>query len=208
MEREWIDVQDTYRIGNAQTIGTYHNQSNYFSIRSDNFVLAVLADGTIDHINGRRCAVLAVEICMREFLVQMPKEEVLPFFDFLAGKVQKEIHQYIYSGKMPNLSLSLLFLKDRELFFYTVGNNQVFLYDGKDYKLLRERSGQVSFGEKMTAGMVSGGVHEALQEKEIVSYLKKKEHPFDKAQKLILGVRKKNRKRAGNATVILVEDTL
>ena len=94
------------------------------------------------------------------------------------------------------------------MFFYTVGNNQVFLYDGKDYKLLRERSGQVSFGEKMTAGMVSGGVHEALQEKEIVSYLKKKEHPYDKAQKLILGVRKKNRKRAGNATVILVEDTL
>ncbi len=208
MEREWIDVQNTYRIGNAQTIGTYHTQSNYFSTRNDNFVLAVLADGTIDHINGRRCAVLAVEACMREFSVQVQKEDVFPLFDFLVRKIQKEIREYIYSGKVPSLSLSLLFLKDRELFYYTVGNNQVFLYDGRDYKPFRERSGQVSFGERMTAGMVSGGVCEALQEKEMVSYLKKKEHPFGKAQKIVLGVKKKNRKGAGNATVILVEDTL
>ena len=199
---------NTYRIGNAQTIGDYHTQSNYFSTRNDNFVLAVLADGTIDHINGRRCAVLAVEACIREFTVQVQKEEVFPLFDFLAGKTQKEIRDYIYSGKTPSLSLSLLFLKDRELFYYSVGNNRIFLYDGRDYKPFRERSGKVFFGERMTAGMVSGGVHEALPEKEMVSYLKKKEHPFDKAQKMILGVRKKNRKRAGNATVILVEDTL
>ena len=60
----------------------------------------------------------------------------------------------------------------------------------------------------MTAGIVSAGVWEALQEKEMVSYLKKKGHPFDKAQQIILGVRQKNRKKAGNATVILIEDAL
>ncbi|MCI8780726.1 MAG: hypothetical protein HFH70_08635 [Lachnospiraceae bacterium] len=208
-------MQNTYRIGNAQTIGSRQVQSNYFSTREDGFALAVLADGTIDHINGRRCAVLAVEACMQEFFAQrentgffIGSEGFLTFFDALAVKIQKETREYIYTGKMPNLSLSLLAIRDKKLFYYTVGNNQVFLYNGKDYKLLSGRDGQAFFGEKMTAGIVSAGVWEALQEKEMVSYLKKKGHPFDKAQQIILGVRQKNRKKAGNATVILIEDAL
>ncbi|RKI40052.1 hypothetical protein D7V86_22300 [bacterium D16-51] len=208
-------MQNTYRIGNAQTIGSRQIQSNYFSTREDGFLLAVLADGTIDHINGRRCAVLAVEACMQEFFVQRENTEIflgnevfVTFIDALAVKIQKDIREYIYTGKTPNLSLSLLAVRDRKLFYYTVGNNQAFLYDGKDYRLFNGRNGQADFGEGMTAGIISAGVWEALQEKEMVSCLKKKGHPFDKAQQIILGVRKKNRKKAGNATAILIEDAL
>ena len=70
-------MQETYKIGNAQWIGSRHMQSSYFASKcSETAVMAVLADGTIDHINGRRCAVLAVEACIREF-GNMPDAEFM-----------------------------------------------------------------------------------------------------------------------------------
>lgn len=201
-------MQNRYRIGNAQTIGSRQVQSNYFSTRTGTGVLAVLADGTIDHINGRRCAVLAVETCMREFFFRLPDTGNLPDFDVLIMKILKEMRDYIYCGKVPNLSLSILFFQQQELFYYTAGRNQVFLFDGRNYQLLRKRDGRAFFGSGMTAGILSAGVGQALQETELISYLEKKEHPFDKAQQMIQGVMEKNKKGAGNATAILVEDAL
>jgi len=201
-------VRDRYRIGNAQTIGSCRTQSNYFATRNGASALAVLADGTIDHINGRRCAILAVETCMREISSSSSDTGFRPDFDLLVEKILKEIRVYIYCGKMPNLSLSVLFFRGQELFYYTAGNNQVFLFDGRDYRLFKKRDGRVSFGSGMTAGILSAGVKQVLQEAELISYLGKKEHPFDKAQQMILGVMRKNKKGAGNATAILVEDAL
>ena len=200
-------MQDLYKIGNAQTTGSRYFQSNYFSIRNGRTVFAVLADGSIDHINGRKCAILAAEACIKKFY-GMPEEGVLEFFDYLARFVLRETRRFIYLGKIPALSLSLLFIKDGELFYYTVGNNKVFLYDGRDYKILEERSGQAAFGRRTVTGMFSCGAWEALKEKEIISYLEKKKHPFDKAQQMLKCIIDKNRKEAGNATVILIEGAL
>lgn len=201
-------MKDKYKIGNAQSIGSYYIQSNYFSTRGGNCALAVLADGTIDHINGRRCAVLAVEACMHRFYNSPAGEEVMALFDFLVADILKEIRELLYLGKIPCLSLSIIFIRDRKLFYYTVGDNQVFIYDGRDYRIMEGRKGQADFGRRMTAGMFSCGAWEALQEKEIVSCLQKNIHPFDKAQNIVMGINKKNRKKTGNATVILVEDAL
>ena len=200
-------MQDLYKIGNAQTTGSRYFQSNYFSVKNGRTAFVVLADGSIDHINGRKCAILAAEACIKKFY-GMPEEGVLEFFDYIAGFVLKETRRFIYLGKMPALSLSLLFIKDGELFYYTVGNNKVFLYDGRDYKILEERSGQAAFGRRMVTGMFSCGAWEALKEKEIISYLEKKKHPFDKAQQMLKCIIDKNRKEAGNATVILIEGAL
>jgi hypothetical protein len=201
-------VQDRYRIGNAQTIGFCQVQSNYFSTRNGQEALAVLADGTIDHINGRRCAILAVEACMRKYFAMLSGEAFMPDFDTLVAGILRELRDYIYCGKMPNLSLSILFFRGQEVIYYTVGRNQAFLFDGKDYKILEGRNGRASFGGGMTAGVVSAGVWQVLQEMEFISYLKKREHPFDKAQWMIQGVMEKRKKGAGNATVLLVEDAL
>ncbi|MCI9080186.1 MAG: hypothetical protein HFH68_14970 [Lachnospiraceae bacterium] len=202
-------MRDIYKIGNAQTAGSCYFQSNYFSVgnRNRNCVFAVLADGSIDHINGRRCAVLAVEACVQKFYSR-PEEGVTGFFDYIAEYILKEIRRFIYIGKVPALSLSLLFIKDKELFYYTVGNNRLFIYDGRNYKILEERSGQAGFGRRMTAGMFSNGAWEALKEKEVISYLEKKQHPFDKAQQMLKGIMEKNSKETGNATIILVEGAL
>lgn len=200
-------MQDIYKTGNAQTTGSRYFQSNYFSVRNGRTAFAVLADGSIDHINGRKSAILAAEACIKNFY-GIPEEGVLEFFDYIASFVLKETRRFIYLGKMPALSLSMLFIKDGELFYYTVGNNRVFLYDGRDYKILEERSGHAAFGKKMVTGMFSCGAWEALKEKEIISYLEKKQHPFDKAQQMLKCIMDKNRKEAGNATVVLIEGFL
>lgn len=202
-------MQEAYKIGNAQSIGSYQIQSSYFASRyDDSGCLTALADGTADHINGRRCAVLATEACMRQFKNMPEKSEIPAFFESLAAKIAQDMHEIIYLGKTPYLSFCCQYFRNRELYYYSVGSNQVFLFDGSGYHLLKERCGSIGFTKGMTAGIVSRGVWEALNEKDMISYLIKREHPYDKAQKMIVGVKEKNRKIAGNAAVILVEGCL
>lgn len=199
---------EAYKIGNAQSIGSYQIQSSYFASRCDNGCLAVLADGTADHVNGRRCAMLAVEACMHEFrlLPNIPEEvEFSAFSDFIATKILRDMRDIIFSGKTPYLSLSFQFIKGSHLYYYSIGSNQVFLYDGSNYQLLNGTCGSVDFGKGMTAGMISRGVWEALNEIELVSYLMKRGHPYEKAQRMLAGVQEKHRKAAKTAAILFVE---
>lgn len=201
-------MQEAYKIGNAQTIGSCQIQSSYFASYCGNGCLAVLADGTADHINGRRCAILAVEACMREFR-HMPQDvQFQAFSDALAAKILRDMRQIIFLGKTPYLSVSFQYAIGGSLHYYSIGSNRVFLFDGRDYKVLKETCGRVDFRKGMTAGLVSCGVWEALNEKEMVSYLAKREHPYEKAQRMIVGVKEKNRKMAHNAAIVLVEGCL
>ncbi len=202
-------MQEAYKIGNAQSIGSCQIQSSYFaSCCNGRGCLSVLADGTADHINGRRCAILAVEASMRQYWHMPENMEVPAFFDSVAAKVLRDMREIIFLGRTPYLSLSLLWVRERELHYYSVGSNQIFLYNGMDYQLMKRGFDTVAFEKGMTAGLVSCGGWEALNEKEMVSYLMKKEHPYDKAQHMIAGVREKNKKAAKTAAVVLVEGCL
>ncbi len=205
-------MQEIYKIGNAQSIGFCQVQSSYFStkflLEAGNPVMAVLSDGTIDHINGRRCAVLAAEICMHEFR-NIPDSTGMPaFFEAIARKILREMHEIIYNGKQPYLSLGIQVIKDRKLFYYNAGSTRMFLSDGTDFRFLTDRSGQVFFSRGMTAALISKGIWEALNEKEMKFYLNRKGHPYEKAQQMLHGVKTKKRKRAGNAAVVLIEGCL
>ncbi len=203
-------MQETYKIGNAQTIGTRQIQSSYFATETDgcNEAAAVLADGTIDHINGRRCAVLAVETCMQEFRHVPDSETLSAFFDTTAVTVQRLMHEFIYLGKQPCLSLGMQLIRGQELFYYNIGSSRMFLYDGLELRFLKKRNGKEVFKKGMTAGLISKGVWEALNEKDTALYLSGKLHPYEKAQRMISGVIEKNRKEAGNAAVVLIEGCL
>ncbi len=203
-------MQDTYRIGNAQTIGYRQFQSSYFSTWTDGHctAAAVLAHGTIDHINGRRCAVLAAETCMREFH-RLPENEELPvFFERTAAEIQRLMREYLYLGKQPYLSLGIQVIRERELFYYHVGSGRMFLYNGTEIQFLTKRSGKEAFAKGMTAGLMTKGIWEALHEKDMEFYLNLHAHPYEKAQRMLSGVIEKNRKEAGNAAVVLIEGWL
>lgn len=206
-------MRDTYKFGNAQSIGSFQIQSNYFmsgyampGMRDG--AIAVLADGTVDHINGRRCAVLAAEACMHAFHAMPPQVELTAFFDFIAFKILREMREIIFLGKTPNLSISFQFFRGQELFYYSVGSNILFLFDGTEYRILEGTNGCMAISKGMTAGMMSCGAAQAIKETEIISCLKKKSHPYEKAQEIIRNIKSKKMKEAGNATVVLVEDCL
>lgn len=198
-------MQEAYKIGNAQSIGSYQVQSNYFASCCSSGCLVALADGSADHINGRRGAVLAVEACMHEFRCMPTDMEFSVFSKSVVSKVIRDMREIVYLGKTPYLSFSFGIIRDGRLHYYSVGSNQFFLYDGRGFHILKERCASVGFGKDMTAGIISRGVREALNEKEMMAYLAGKGHPYEKAQQMLAGVMEKNRKMAGNATILLVE---
>lgn len=202
-------MRELYRVGNAQSIGFGQIQSNYFaSYAGGEECLLVLADGTIDHINGRRCAILAVEACMREYL-EMPVQTQLPdFFHTVAAKILYDMHEILYLGKAPYLSLACQLIRNGTLFYYQAGGCQMFLYDGMQYRILTGTSGSEKMEKGTMAGIVSDGICKALHEKDMISCLSGNLHPYDKAQRMILKVKEKNRKTAGNATVVCAERCL
>lgn len=198
-------MQEAYKVGNAQTIGFCQIQGSYFAAYCDTRCLAVLAEGAADHINGRRGAILAVEACMRELRCTQKEVEFSAFCESIVEKILRDMREIIYLGKIPYISLSFQIAENGRLCYYSVGSNQIFLYDGADYRILKGGCGEVEFRKGMTTGMISRGVWEALNEKEMLSYLKKEAHPYEKAQRMIMGVIEKNVKMAGNAAILLVE---
>ena len=99
-------MQRKYRIENAQTCGTCEIQSNYFSTVIEDSVFAVLADGSADHMNGRRAAAIAAQVSTEEFHGLSADVDKFEFFDYLTSQIIKHIKEIIYLGTRTNLSIS------------------------------------------------------------------------------------------------------
>lgn len=198
-------MEGRYQIGNAQTIGNREIQSTYFSVWNEDVVFAVLADGTIDHKNGRRSAILATKISIEEFKQLEKEQQIAEFFDILSFKIIKGINDTIYLDKKPNLSLTMVYLKENHLFYYSVGANQLFLYNGSDFIILKEQNGYKEIGYGYTIGITSQSVCEGFLEAEFLKVFKEDCHPYYKAQEVIRRINEKNIKDIGNSTIVLVE---
>lgn len=199
-------MQGSYRIGNAQTIGSREVQSNYFSVwEKDGFVFAVLADGTRDNSLGRRAATLCVEVSVEEFMKRQEMEEIPAFYERLQGRLLWVLQKEFGAGGQPGVSFSSICLKRETLWYYTVGENTVFIFDGKDFSPLRKRQGVVTGKGTFMAGLCSKGVSEALSEVELLDFLGRSGSPHETARQMVEAVNEKHVKMAANATIVLVE---
>lgn len=198
-----------WEVGNAQLLGSKTVQSNYFStLQQKEAVFAALADGTIDHINGRRGAVLAVETCRKEFLKEIELSDIPSFFEAVSKKILIHIKEHIYRGKTPYLSISMV-LGDRDkIYYYTVGANQIFILHGDDYIPLREQNGVYIREATDTVGIISVGVYDTLSEVELVKLIQQPISTFEKAQHIRMKVIEKKKRQQKNATIILIEGGL
>lgn len=201
-------MYERYGIGNAQTIGRREVQSNYFSVFPADTVFAVLADGGIDHVNGRRAAIVAVEESIAWFHENQEHVKTADFYDSLVLHMIEMINDRIYLGRKPNLSLTIAYREEEGLFYFNIGENRIFLSDGSGYILLKERRGYHEIKGSHMVGLISNGIYEALNEVELLGYLAKNTDPYDKAQQIIEGVNRKNIIMAKNSTIILVEGGL
>lgn len=202
------NLQSRYKIGNAQTIGSFEVQSNYFSTLCLDSVFAVLADGTKDCKNGRKAAIIGVETSIMEFVNRPKDQDISTFFENLCLQIIKNINDHIYFGNKPNLSLCMTYLYEEKLYYYSVGDNNLFLYNGMDYIPLKDRTGHCNITSTDTVGLISKGIYQSLSEIELIKVLSKDIHPYDKSQLIIESINKKNIKMAGNSTIILIEGGL
>ena len=210
--------QIRYNIGNAQTIGSLENQSNYFAaFRMPNY-LAVIADGGIDHANGRRAAVIAVENMAGAFTGKILNKE--HFDEVVNGAVAdiiRSVKDNIYRGRTPGLSLSVLCVSDGIAYFYSVGDIKIFIYDDRNIRNIYGLSFNNVYAAKPTDNfmMVSQGVCGVLTQVELLHILREKnaygrteECAYNKSVRIIEEINRKNIKDAGNATVVLLEGVI
>lgn len=206
-------MNEQYQIGNAQTIGSREVQSNYFSIVSNDAgeLFAVLADGTIDHPNGRKAAIIAVEYCVEAFLQNsMYQQEGHTMLD-IALRANKQIQEKIYIGKTPRLSLTMALLKKQELQYFNVGANKLYLYEGHRERIFTSNTNkpytyaryELSPGNVL--GALSPGAHTVTHPMERIKIIESKEKIYDKAQAVIELIKRKNLNNQLNATVLLIE---
>jgi len=202
-----------YKIGNAQTIGRREIESNYFSTAYNDAgnLLAVLADGTIDHPNGRRAAIMAVEHCVYALSRYAQQAQANQYMLETALQVNKRIKDEIYTGTTPRLSLAMILLANNTLSYFNVGANRIYLYNGYNERVLGDNpngsysKGGCELSAKNVIGILSAGVHTVTHPMERIRLIGAEQEIYDKAQSLIETVRGKGLNNQLNATALLIE---
>ncbi|MCL1976058.1 MAG: hypothetical protein FWG61_07870 [Firmicutes bacterium] len=205
-----------YRIGNAQSIGCREVQNNYFSSSYNEVgdLLTVLADGNIDHPNGRNAAVLAVEYCADIFTQKysIPLNEYAgQFLLDTALAANKRVQEAIYIGRSPRLSLTMVLLRGKELNYFNVGANRVFVYNGHNERILGNdaynlySSGRCILSTKNVIALLSNGAYMYMHPLERIKIITSRQKINDKAQAMIDSINEKGLDKQMNATALLIE---
>ena len=207
---------ERYRIGNAQIIGRKKVQSNYFSTKYNKSgdLLAVLADGTIDHPNGRKAAMLAVEYYIDALSQNLYSGHLNLFALDTAIRANRHIQSLIYIGRIPRLSLSVVLFSKGEIGYFNVGANEIFLYDGDNERIVSDdtrnpnisySSGRLKVRSKSVIGIMSAGIYAFTHPMERLRIIESKINTFEKAQAMVEVVNNKKLNNQLNATTLLVE---
>ena len=202
-----------YLIGNAQAIGRRAVQSSYFSTKFNEAgdLFAVLADGTIDHPNGRRAAILAVEYCVQAFRRNLFYKQTSQIMLETALQANRYVQNAVYTGKTPRLSLTMIFMAYLEAQYFNVGVNKIYIYNGQTERVLGGDSdnsyscGKCILPAKSVIGMISAGAHTVTHPMERLSIIESDKNIFDKAQAMVESVKVKNLDNQMNATALLIE---
>lgn len=202
-----------YRIGNAQTIGRREVESNYFSTiyNEAGNLFVVLADGSIDHPNGRKAAVLSVEYCVNIFLLDIKRVSTSQFMLETALNANKCVQDTIYIDKIPRMSLTMVLFVKNEMLYFNVGTNKVYLYNGHSERIIGDdsnrlySSGKCKLPFKNVIGVLSAGAHAVTHPIERIKIIGSKKDTFDKAQAIIESVKGRCLDNQMNATALLVE---
>jgi len=211
-------MTNRYLVGNAQTIGRREIQNNIFSTAYNDAgdLLAVLADGTIDHPNGRIAAIIAVGCCINTFIQKFPHVESAHAARFMmetALKANRKVVDAVYLGKSPRLSLTMAMFRDNGMHFFSVGVNRIFLYDGHNERAIGADAnnpysdGMCDLSPGSIVGILSVGAYSHAHPMERIKIVESRKSVFDKAQDIIGSVDKKGLTNQLSATALLIEVT-
>lgn len=189
------------KYGNAQTIGRNFHQNTYFLVRQDkDRLLAVMADGTIDSVNGAYAALLACETVAKGFTWP---EDTVGELDVLFHKTAGLLRERLYKGRQPRVSLLAACFQKGSVCYRRAGDVGMAAFDGKGLKLLEGEEGSLGL-EREKILIATRGLWQALSEIELERLLAGKGHPYTVAQRLIEEVNLKNLREQKSAAVLLV----
>lgn len=202
-----------YQIGNAQTIGSRDVQSNYFSTvyNDEGNLFAVLADGTIDHPNGRKAAIMAVEYCVDSFLWNWSNVQSEYFLLEMALRVDKHVKDAIYIDRSPRLSLTMVLFAGHQAHYFNVGVNKIYVYNRHNERLLSDNAvcaysnGIYELSSKNIVGIFSSGAYADSHPMERINIVGSKKKAYDKAQDIVESINGKGLNHQMNATALLIE---
>ena len=205
-----------FQVGNAQGIGRQDVQSNYFSTAyaGKNNLVAVVADGSIDHPNGRAAAVLAVDYCVEALRLATMPANLLE----IAKDASRHVQDLVYLGNQPRLSLTMVCFDDAKAYYFNVGANKMFHYKGNTERILgSDMSLPYAMGVQEIKGrevvaILTKGAYSAMHPMERIKIIEttrikgsiKKLTMLDKAQAIVESVTAKNLPGQQNMTVLLI----
>lgn len=181
-------------------IGDRAVQSNYFitDMRAEG-CLAVLSDGTIDSVNGMRAAVFCCDTVKKHYSGGW-------FTKDLFLRCQRKISDGIYRGRTPRVSLTAIWMTEKQVFYRQTGSQKLFLFRGGTMVLLPEEEGVVGLEPGNSVLLCSQGFWTTLNEVEIGAVMGKGSlSAYEKAQEMLKHVRRKNKREQENATIVILE---
>lgn len=148
-------------IGKAHGIGTRNKQQDSFGISElkmdiieEKGVLAVLADGMGGLSGGEKASMATVISCLHYFDTHNMKEDVVKHLVSMVQNANMEVKEALggSSGESGS-TLAAALVKDRELFWLSVGDSRIFLYrDGVLEQMSKDHNYAADLRERVEAG--------------------------------------------------------
>ncbi len=130
------NINEKIRVGSSQILGERNDQEdNYSVIKSDDGLLAVLADGMGGLLNGKLASKLAVDTFLEEFVKDYRLKDVEKFFINTSYIANEKILKKGIDSKMGTTLVSCFIEKDN-FYWVSIGDSHIYLYRNKELKKL------------------------------------------------------------------------
>jgi serine/threonine protein phosphatase PrpC len=130
--------QTNFLIGNAQDIGKRKRQEDSFAtIKNENGVLAVLADGMGGFSAGKKASELVVKTFLEEFSRTYDINTINKFLINTTYISNAKVLEFSEDNRMGTTLVAAM-LNKNSLYWITVGDSRIYLYRNKELKLINE----------------------------------------------------------------------
>lgn len=149
-------LKSSIKIENAQIIGKRNEQEDsYSTLKSDNGVIAVLADGMGGMESGKKASTIAVNTFIEEFTKNY---EIYPIDNFLRNTTYIANQKILNSAGDSRLGTTLIstVINKNKLYWTSVGDSHLYLYRDNELKLLNKKHVYANkLKEEFKAGNIS-----------------------------------------------------
>ena len=156
------------------SIGHRNEQQDCFGYSfNDNEALVVVCDGMGGHDKGKLASSTAIKTILKEYSKQDDHSEPIRMLDDLTLLANKEVCS-IDSDNLAGTTMVLIYIKDNELYWHSVGDSRAYILRGSKYsQLTQDHNLKTVLEQKLSQGMISDSEYERdiVQGEALINYL-------------------------------------